>query len=167
MGGLLHLVQWGVARPGCGPTQSPPRCTKCNSPPSNTRPVVSAYAAWHQMVPIGTEWWCTEANESTQTHCYNPVAPTYQVWAYYAHGWQRRCQEDPVSLPSGRLELVMHIQQTLTWYNCRSSVTLKVPLSAAHKTTSPLIGVQCITAVWLPSAEQWYSACIVLRSVCL
>ena len=24
-----------------------------------TRPVVSAYAAWHQMVPICTEWWCT------------------------------------------------------------------------------------------------------------
>ena len=28
----------------------------------------------------------------------------YPVWAYYAHGRQRRCQEDPVSLPSGRLE---------------------------------------------------------------
>jgi len=26
------------------------------------------------------------------------------VWAYYAHGRQRRCQVDPVSLPSGRLE---------------------------------------------------------------
>jgi len=25
-------------------------------------PVVSAYAAWHQMVPICVEWWCTEAN---------------------------------------------------------------------------------------------------------
>ena len=51
------------------------------------------------MVPI-----CTEANEATQTHCYNPVAPAYPVWAYYAHGRQRRCQDDPVSLPSGRLE---------------------------------------------------------------
>jgi len=30
--------------------------------------------------------------------------PTYPIWAYYAHGRQRRCQEDPVSLPSGRLE---------------------------------------------------------------
>ena len=59
-----------------------------------TRPVVSTYAAWHQMVPICTEWWCTKANEATQTHCYNPVA----------HGRQRRCQEDPVGLPSGRLE---------------------------------------------------------------
>ena len=53
---------------------------------------------------ICTEWWCTEVNEATQTHCYNPVAPAYPIWAYYAHGRQRRCQEDPVSLPSGRLE---------------------------------------------------------------
>ena len=45
-----------------------------------------------------------EANEATQTHCYNPVAPAYPVWAYYAHGRQCRCQEDPVSLSSGRLE---------------------------------------------------------------
>ena len=64
---------------------------------------MSAYAAWHQMVPICTEWWCTEANEATQTQCCNPVAPVYPIWAYYAHGRQRRCQEDPVSLPSGRL----------------------------------------------------------------
>ena len=66
--------------------------------------MVSAYAAWNQMVPICTEWWCTEANEATQTHCYNPVALAYPIWAYYAHGQQCRCQEDPVSLPSGRLE---------------------------------------------------------------
>jgi len=44
------------------------------------------------------------ANEATQTHCYNPFAPAYPIWAYYTHGRQRRCQEDPVSLPSGRLE---------------------------------------------------------------
>jgi len=69
-----------------------------------TRPVVSAYAAWHQMAPICTEWWCTEANEATQTHCYNPVVLAYPIWAYYAHGRQCRCQEDPVNLPSGRLE---------------------------------------------------------------
>jgi len=69
-----------------------------------TWPGVSAYAAWHQMVPVCLERWCTEANEATQTHCYNPVAPAYSVWAYYSHGRQRRCQEDPVSLPSGGLE---------------------------------------------------------------
>ena len=56
------------------------------------------------MVLICTEWWCTEANEATQTHCYNPVVPAYPIWIYYAHGRQRRCQKDPVSLPSGRLE---------------------------------------------------------------
>jgi len=33
MGGLLHLVQQGGDWAGCGSTQSPPRCTKCNSPP--------------------------------------------------------------------------------------------------------------------------------------
>jgi len=46
----------------------------------------------------------TEAYEAAQTHCYNPVAPAYSVWAYYVHGRQHRCQEDPVSLPSGRLK---------------------------------------------------------------
>ena len=35
MGGLLHLVHRGGAWAGCGPVQSPPRCTKCNSPPIN------------------------------------------------------------------------------------------------------------------------------------
>jgi len=64
--------------------------------------LVAAYKSC--TVTICTEWWCTEANESTQTHCYNPVAPAYPIWAYYAHGRQRRCQEDPVSCPSGRLE---------------------------------------------------------------
>ena len=33
-----------------------------------------------------------------------PVAPAYLIWAYYAHGRQRRCEEDPVGLRSGRLE---------------------------------------------------------------
>jgi len=65
---------------------------------------MSAYAACHQMVPICPERWCTEANEATQTHCCNPVTPAYPVLAYYVHGRKCRCQEDPVSLPSGRLE---------------------------------------------------------------
>jgi len=33
MGGLLHLVQRGGDWAGPQPTQGPPRCTKCNSPP--------------------------------------------------------------------------------------------------------------------------------------
>ena len=35
MGGLLHLVQRGGALVGWASTQSPPRCTKCNSLPIN------------------------------------------------------------------------------------------------------------------------------------
>jgi len=35
MGELLHLIQRGGAWTGCGPAQSLPRCTKCNSPPIN------------------------------------------------------------------------------------------------------------------------------------
>jgi len=46
----------------------------------------------------------TNQLKATQTHCYNPVAPAYPIWAYYVYGRQRRCQADPVSLPSGRLE---------------------------------------------------------------
>jgi len=34
-GWLLHLVQRGGTWAGCDPAQSPPRCTKCNSPPIN------------------------------------------------------------------------------------------------------------------------------------
>jgi len=33
MGGLLHLVQQGEDWPGPQPTQAPPCCTTCNSPP--------------------------------------------------------------------------------------------------------------------------------------
>ena len=33
MGGLLHLVHREGDWAGCGPTQSHPRCTKCNTPP--------------------------------------------------------------------------------------------------------------------------------------
>ena len=35
MGGLLYLVQRGWDWAGCGPTESPFCCTKCNSPPIN------------------------------------------------------------------------------------------------------------------------------------
>jgi len=37
MGGLLPLVQRGGAWAGWSPAQSPPRCTKCNSPPINSQ----------------------------------------------------------------------------------------------------------------------------------
>jgi len=44
--GLLHLIQRGEARAGCGPVQSPPRCTKCNSPPINGQCTNHCIAMW-------------------------------------------------------------------------------------------------------------------------
>ena len=55
------------------------------------------------------------------SHCYNPVAPAYPIWAYYVHGRQRRCQEDPVSLPSGRLEHYPTGSETTPLYAPRSN----------------------------------------------
>ena len=49
-----------------------------------TRTYTSSVLAWFWI--WWGPWWCTEANEATQTHCYNPVAPAYLIWAYYAHG---------------------------------------------------------------------------------
>jgi len=34
------------------------------------------------MVPICTEWRCTQANEATLTYCYNPVAPAYPIFVH-------------------------------------------------------------------------------------
>ena len=45
-GGLLHLVQRGGLWAGCGPAQYPPRCTKCNSPPTNGQCTNHCIAMW-------------------------------------------------------------------------------------------------------------------------
>jgi len=47
LGGLLHLVQRGRDWAGCGPAQSPPDCTKCNSPPINGKCPTSYHSVWH------------------------------------------------------------------------------------------------------------------------
>jgi len=46
VGGLLYLVQRGGAWAGCGPAQSPHRCTKCNSPPINGHCTNHCIAVW-------------------------------------------------------------------------------------------------------------------------
>jgi len=43
MGGLLHLVQRGGDWAGPQLAQTPPRCTKCNSPPINDQCTVLLY----------------------------------------------------------------------------------------------------------------------------
>ena len=113
---------------------------------------VCAYAAWHQMVPICLEPWFTEANETTLTHFYNPVAPTYPVWTYYVHGRERRCQEDPVSLPSGRLEKTtrssLHhmAQHRPTWSETTPSY---FPRSSRFGSEPPLLVYHPFITTWL------------------
>ena len=63
MGGLLHLVQRGGTWAGWGPAQSPPRCTKCNSPP-NSRLRVSSWTL-NPTIPYHT----------THQRLYRPIVP--------------------------------------------------------------------------------------------
>jgi len=53
---------------------------------------------WYQSVRNGDVWRLTKQRKLTA------MIQSYPIWAYYAHGRQCRCQENPVSLPSGRLE---------------------------------------------------------------
>jgi len=53
---------------------------------------------WYQSVQNGHVWRLTKQPKLTA------IIQSYPIWAYYAHGRQCRCQENPVSLPSGRLE---------------------------------------------------------------
>ena len=55
MGVLLHLIQRGGAWAVCGPAQSPPRCTKCNS--QWRIQDFSKEGAGHLGVEGGVVWW--------------------------------------------------------------------------------------------------------------
>ena len=64
------MVQRGGAWAGCGPAQSPPRCTKCNSPPINCHDIVyqlhiircgTLHSIWltakmYRIPPSGPSW---------------------------------------------------------------------------------------------------------------
>jgi len=70
--------------------------TMCN------KPLVLTYLyndAWH-MVPIGTEWWCTEAKQPKLTAIIQSRQLT--LFGHIMRMDERRCQEDPVSLPRPR-----------------------------------------------------------------
>jgi len=54
---------------------------------------------WYQFVRNDDVWRLTKQPKLTAI-----IQSRRLVWAYYANGRQRRWQEDPVSLPSGRLE---------------------------------------------------------------
>ena len=63
---------------------------------------------WCLHMLLGIKWYQFVRNDDVQRLTKLPkltaIIQSYPIWAYYAHGRQCRCQEDPVSLPSGRLE---------------------------------------------------------------
>ena len=63
---------------------------------------------WCLHMLLGIKWyqfvWNDNVRRLTKQPKLTAIIQSYPIWAYYAHGRQRRCQEDPVSLPSGRLE---------------------------------------------------------------
>ena len=70
---------------------------------------IDALDQWCLHMLLGIKWYQSVWNDGVwrlkkQPKLTAPVTPAYPVWAYYAHGRQHRCQEDPVSLPSGRVE---------------------------------------------------------------
>ena len=82
---------------------------------------IDALNQWCLRMLLGIKWYLFVWNNDVwrltkqpKLYCYNPIAPAYPVWAYYAHGRQCRCQEDPVSLPSGRLKKTTRSSR-ITW----------------------------------------------------
>jgi len=62
---------------------------------------IGAFDPWCLHMLLGIKWYHCVQNDDVWRLT---KQPKLTVWAYYAHGRQRRCQEDPVSLPSGRLK---------------------------------------------------------------
>ena len=81
MGGLLHLVQRGGAWAGCGPTQSPPRYTKCNSPPININGQCSLPTSYYLMWHYNCLW------TLKGQHCQHTGTPTLQSMRIPSDGW--------------------------------------------------------------------------------
>jgi len=74
---------------------------------------IDALDQWCLRMLIGIKWYQFVWNDDVRRLTKQPkltaiiqsnAGTAYPILAYYAHGRQRRCQEDPVSLPSGRLE---------------------------------------------------------------
>jgi len=70
---------------------------------------IDALDQWCLRMLLGIKWYQFVRNDDVQRLTKQPkvtavIQSAYLIWAYYAHGRQCRCQEDPVSLPSVRLE---------------------------------------------------------------
>ena len=102
MSGLLHLVQRGRAWAGCGPAQSPPRCTKCNSPPINGQCTNRCIAiSWSVVVRFNvsikglkftlmTSSTVLDLHLSYSIHHHSlPLKPICAIYLYYLYEEQR------------------------------------------------------------------------------
>ena len=73
---------------------------------------IDALNHWCLRMLLSIKWYQFVRNDDVRrltkqpklTAIIHPFVPAYPLWGYYVHERQRRCQEDPVSLPSGRLE---------------------------------------------------------------
>jgi len=118
----------------------------------------AVYSCWQdwQMVPLCPKWWCSEANETTETHCNNPGTLTYPIWAQSTCWWQRGCQEDFVSLPTEGLEKTTRTppHHMAKHHPARSEMSQShTPWSSRHGSESPsvevVVDVGCYTILEL------------------
>ena len=70
---------------------------------------IDALDQWYLRMLLGIRWYQFVRNDDVRRITKQPkltaiIQSAYRIWAYYAHGRQRRCQEDPASLPSGGLK---------------------------------------------------------------
>ena len=113
MDGLLHFVQYGRAWTGCGPAQSPPRCTECNSPPINgqcTNFILFGVALCTNAPDVHWEWlfrisvsgrrWmgCGGGGcaTSSEKNIFVPKTIVVRPWSYLGHP-VKRCKRTPAS----------------------------------------------------------------------
>jgi len=102
MGGLLHLVQrGGTCMGGLRPRLSPPRCTKCNSPPINGQ----CHCTNFIIIRCGTDihvgelasdsctslspcQWC----EVSRRVLVSTVSTEYFQWMFWCWSWRSLCR---------------------------------------------------------------------------
>jgi len=96
--------------------------------------------------------------KATQTHCNNPVVPTYSVWAHCVHGWQCRYQKDPVSFPFGGLEKTTRASPHHVTQHC--PIGSETPPSYAPRSSrfgSKVPSVEDNVSVWLYAISELHA----------
>jgi len=88
MGGLLHLVQRGGDWVEPQPAQSPPRCTKCNSPPINGQCISHRIAVLLSVAHKGS------TNSTDKMKCIDALSQLYNTIRINTEFVQKPLQSD-------------------------------------------------------------------------